>query len=331
MLAAACGPAPAVIAPAGPPAARIATLWWILLAVGGLIWLGVMLLLGVGLWRRARSGQSAGPDEPPPPVLRPGEERGGLPGRPLNWVVGGGVVMPVVVLVGVYALALGTMRAIPNRGADEIVIDVVGHQFWWEIRYPNHAIVTANEIHIPAGEPVTLRLTSADVIHSFWVPELHGKIDLNPGLTNHLLLQADQPGEYRGQCAEFCGVQHARMGLLVIAQTRQDFDAWVARQQQPAAPPTDEVAIAGQQVLLGSACVYCHTVAGTNATGTLGPDLTHLAGRRTLAAVTVPNTRGHLAGWIIDPQALKPGNKMPPTNLSAEELLALLAYLETLD
>jgi cytochrome c oxidase subunit 2 len=238
--------------------------------------------------------------------------------------------MPVVVLVGVYALSLGTMRAIRGQGSDEVVIDVIGHQFWWEVRYPNQEIVTANEIHIPVGEPVALRLTSADVIHSFWVPELHGKLDLTPGLTTHLLLQADQPGEYRGQCAEFCGVQHARMGLLVIAGTRADFDAWVARQQLPAAPPTDEVAIAGQQVLLGSSCVYCHTVAGTNATGTLGPDLTHLASRRTLAAATVPNTRGHLAGWIIDPQAIKPGNKMPPTNLSAEELLALLAYLETL-
>jgi cytochrome c oxidase subunit 2 len=319
-----------VIAPAGPAAARIATLWWILLVVGGLIWLGVVALLGVGLWRRRRAGEDAGAEDPPPPVLRSGDEHGGLPGRPLNWVVGGGVAMPVVVLIGVYALTLGTMRAIPNRGSDEVVIDVIGHQFWWEVRYPNQAIVTANEIHIPAGEPVTLRLTSADVIHSFWVPELHGKLDLNPGLTNHLMLQADQPGEYRGQCAEFCGVQHAGMALLVIADTRADFDAWVAQQQQPALPPTDEIAIQGQQVLLGSSCVYCHTVAGTNATGTLGPDLTHLASRRTLAAATVANTRGHLAGWIIDPQAIKPGNKMPPTNLSATELLALLAYLETL-
>jgi cytochrome c oxidase subunit II len=214
--------------------------------------------------------------------------------------------------------------------AGEVVIEVIGHQWWWEVRYPHEGIVTANEIHIPAGQPVTLRLTSDDVIHSFWVPELHGKLDLNPQQTNTLILQADQPGAYRGQCAEFCGIQHAKMALLVVAQEPAAYAEWVSAQQLVPPPPNTELTEFGQQVFLGSACVYCHTVRGTNATGVLGPDLTHLASRRTLAAATVPNTRGYLAGWIVDPHGLKPGNKMPPTDMSAEELQALLAYLESL-
>jgi cytochrome c oxidase subunit 2 len=173
-------------------------------------------------------------------------------------------------------------------------------------------------------------LTSDDVIHSFWVPELNGKLDLNPEQTNALVIQADAPGEYRGQCAEFCGIQHAKMALLVVAEPPDAYAAWVTQQQQDAPAPLDEQTEFGQQVFLGSACVYCHTVRGTNASGVLGPDLTHLASRRTLAAATTPNTRGHLAGWIVDPQGIKPGNKMPPTDLAADELQALLVYLESL-
>jgi cytochrome c oxidase subunit 2 len=264
------------------------------------------------------------------PAVVPSGQPGAFPGTPIAWVIGGGIIMPAVVLTLTYALTLATMRAQASQPAQGVVIEIIGRQWWWEVRYPAAEVVTANEIHIPAGQPVTLQLTSADVIHSFWVPELNGKLDLNPRQTNTLILQADQPGEYRGQCAEFCGIQHAKMALLVIAHEPAEFEAWLSAQQQDAPAPADEATEFGQQVLLGSACVYCHTIRGTNASGVLGPDLTHLASRRTLAAATIPNTRGHLAGWIIDPQGIKPGNKMPPTDLGADELQALLAYLESL-
>ncbi len=288
-----------------------------------------MLLLAIGLWRRRRRSDGHA-DAAMPPVVA-SNQPGALPGRPLNWVIGGGIIFPAIVIALTYGLTLAAMRAQASAGPGELVIEVIGHQWWWEVRYPNDQIITANEIRIPAGQPVTLRLTSNDVIHSFWVPELNGKLDLNPQQTNTLVIEADQPGEYRGQCAEFCGVQHAKMALLVIAEAPAAFQAWVSAQQQDAPIPADEQAEYGQQVLLGSACVYCHTIRGTNATGVLGPDLTHLASRRMLAAATIPNTRGHLAGWLIDPQSIKPGNKMPPTDLAADELQAILVYLESLE
>ncbi len=315
-----------MLEPQGPAAARIAGLSWYLLITGGLIWLGVVALLAVGLWRRRRPTQ-VGEEMPP---VEPSDQPGGLPGKPVAWVVGGGIIMPVIVLTLTYGLTLATMRAQDRPQPENIVVEVIGHQWWWEVRYPNEQFVTANEIRIPVGQPVTLMLTSDDVIHSFWVPELNGKLDLNPEQTNTLVIQADAPGVYRGQCAEFCGIQHAKMALLVVAEPPDAYAAWVTRQQQDAPAPLDEQTEYGQQVFLGSACVYCHTVRGTNATGVLGPDLTHLASRRTLAAATTPNTRGHLAGWIVDPQGIKPGNKLPPTDLGADELQALLVYLESL-
>ncbi|HLU83462.1 MAG TPA: c-type cytochrome, partial [Trueperaceae bacterium] len=211
-----------------------------------------------------------------------------------------------------------------------LTIEVIGHQWWWEVRYPESGVVTANEVVIPVGETVRLELSSVDVIHSFWVPVLNGKMDLIPGQTTSLPLEASLAGEYFGFCAEFCGVQHARMNLLVVAQERSDFDAWLATQQLAAPPPNDATTLAGQQVFLGSACVYCHTVRGTNASGKLGPDLTHLASRRLLGAGALPNTRGNLAGWIVNSQTTKPGNRMPPMYLGGSELQSLLAYLETL-
>jgi cytochrome c oxidase subunit 2 len=290
-----------------------------------------MVLLAIGLWRRRTArGQHMQGEADSMPAVVPSDQPGALPGAPTAWVVGGGIIMPVIVLTLTYGLTLAAMRAQANQKAEEVVIEVIGRQWWWEVRYPADNVITANEIHIPAGQPVALQLTSADVIHSFWVPELNGKLDLNPNQTNTLILQADQPGEYRGQCAEFCGIQHAKMALLVIAHEPAEYAAWISAQQQDAAAPADEAAEFGQQVLLGSACVYCHTIRGTNASGVLGPDLTHLASRRTLAAATIPNTRGHLAGWIVDPQGIKPGNQMPPTDLGADELQALLAYLESL-
>jgi cytochrome c oxidase subunit 2 len=168
-------------------------------------------------------------------------------------------------------------------------------------------------------------------VHNFWVPELQGKFDLIPGRTQATWLQADEPGVFQGMCAEYCGMQHAKMRFVVVALPPDEYAAWAERQRQPAPAPADELALRGQQLFLGSACVYCHAVAGTNATSRFGPDLTHLASRRTLAAGVLENNRGNLAGWILNPQTLKPGNKMPPTALDGEELQALLAYLESLE
>jgi cytochrome c oxidase subunit 2 len=213
-------------------------------------------------------------------------------------------------------------------------VRVIARQWWWELQYqadpPSQMVITANELHIPVGKPVLLELESRDVIHSFWVPALHGKRDLIPGHPSTTYLRADQPGVYRGQCAEFCGDQHARMGLLVVAEPPEVFQQWLAHARAPAPEPADEVTRRGREVFLRGPCVMCHAVSGTIAAATNGPDLTHVAGRRTLAGATVANVPGNLAGWILDAQAIKPGNHMPPLPLPAPDLQALLAYLETL-
>ena len=189
---------------------------------------------------------------------------------------------------------------------------------------------TANELHIPVGRPVVVKLQSPDVIHSLWVPNLAGKKDLIPGRTTALRLRADQPGIYRGQCAEFCGFQHAKMALLVIAEHPEEYERWAQSQRESARMPESDLAKRGQRVFLTAPCVMCHAIQGTPANGKTGPDLTHVASRRTLAAATVPNTRGYLAGWIVDPQHIKPGTNMPAITLAPDDLQALLAYLESL-
>lgn len=305
-----------ILRPAGEGAQRISDVWWFMFAVGGIIYVIVMIALVGALLRRRNSEAD---------VHAP-ETRGSR-----MFVLISGAAIPAVILVVLFILTLQTMSGLaqPARN-DSLTIEVIGRQWWWEVRYPGYGFTTANEIHIPAGQPVQLRLTSADVIHSFWVPELHGKIDLLPGQTNSITLEADSAGAYRGQCAEFCGIQHTKMALYVIAENAGDFALWAEGQQQPAPRPADPVAQDGLQIFLGSSCVYCHTIRGTNANSNFGPDLTHIASRRTLGAGAAPNTRGHLAGWIIDSQSIKPGNKMPPMYLSSVELQALLAYMDTL-
>jgi cytochrome c oxidase subunit II len=204
----------------------------------------------------------------------------------------------------------------------------VGRQWFWEVRYPGHGVTTANEIHIPARTRVNLVARTADVIHSFWVPKLNRKIDMIPGQTNRILLYADKPGAYRGQCAEFCGMQHANMALEVYADPPARFNAWLAHEARPAPPPTGAAASSGQKVFLGYPCSSCHTLRGSGAKGQIGPDLTHLASRRTLAALTIPNDPHDLARWIQKPQTVKPGNKMPGLKLSSRELRELIAFLE---
>jgi cytochrome c oxidase subunit 2 len=191
-------------------------------------------------------------------------------------------------------------------------------------------VVTANEIHIPVGRPVLINTHSQDVIHSFWMPELHGKRDLIPGHPSAIWLQADRPGVFQGQCAEFCGLQHAHMRLIVVAEPEETFQAWLEAQRQSAQPPRDPLAERGMHVFVSGPCALCHAIRGTDAAGHVAPDLTHIASRATLAAGTLPNTPGHLAGWIIDSQSVKPGNAMPSMSLSPEDLQALLAYLGNL-
>ncbi len=253
--------------------------------------------------------------------------------RSLRGVLIGGGAVPIVVLMIVMGIAISIEQQSndPPRGADPLTIEVIGHQWWWEVHYTDQNFDTANEIHIPVGQPVTLRLTTADVIHSFWVPQLHGKMDMIPGQTNTITLEADQPGVYRGQCAEFCGVQHANMAFLVIADKPDAFQAWLKDQMQSSMQPkVGSIEQMGQQAFLGSACLYCHTIRGTNASGRLGPDLTHIASRETIGSGILPNTRGNLAGWIINSQTIKPDNHMPPMDLTAAQLQALLDYMATL-
>src|SRR5690606_11816783 len=205
-------------------------------------------------------------------------------------------------------------------------------QFWWAVHYPESGVVTANEIVIPTGRAVRIELTSEDVIHSFWVPVLGGKADLIPGRTNQTYIEADEPGRYRGQCAEFCGVQHANMRVFVEALTPDAFESWLADQAAPAETPADDEAfVLGQQVFLSVGCASCHTVRGQGATGEIGPDLTHVRSRQTLAGGTIENTPGNMAAWILRPQSMKPGAPMPDTQLGADELDALLSFLTELD
>jgi cytochrome c oxidase subunit 2 len=250
-------------------------------------------------------------------------------------VVGIAAAATVATLLIVMLLSFGTGRqltAAPPAGA--LQVRVTGHQWWWEVEYrdslPQDWAFTANEIHVPVGRPVVFELRASDVIHSFWVPNLGVKRDMIPGDETSVWFQADTAGVYRGQCAEFCGHQHAKMAFLIVAEPPERFAAWLERQRDTARTPADSVAARGQEVFLGSTCVMCHTVSGTPAGSRVGPNLTHLAGRRTIAAGSLPNTRGNLAGWIVDPQRIKPGVRMPPNELAPDDLQALLAYLESL-
>ena len=257
------------------------------------------------------------------------------PGEKPAWfvVVGMGVVFPLMVVVALFIVgnwAIMNVTQAPAASSTAMTVDAIGHQWYWEFRYPGTRAVTAGEMHIPVDTRINLVATTADVIHSFWVPELNRKIDTIPGQQDRILLYANRPGIYRGQCAEFCGLQHAHMGMLVFAQPKAQFQTWLRRQAAPAAAPTSALARRGKQVFLGGACASCHAIRGTPARGYVGPDLTHLASRTTLAGATIPNSRTYLAGWIADSQHFKPGNEMPNFELKGPRLRALVAYLEGL-
>jgi cytochrome c oxidase subunit 2 len=307
---------PGMLHPAGPAASPLASLGWVLLTISVVVVLVVSVLVLIGALRARREGTA---------VSRSGQG--------LAWIMVGGLAVPAVILTIVFVLTVRTLggAAVPARSA--ATIEVVGHRWWWEVRYidslPATITTTANELHVPVGQPVRLELSTADVIHSFWVPELAGKTDLIPGQHNVAWVQADRPGVYWGTCGEYCGLEHARMQLTVVAESPAAFRRWLDQQRRPAELATAS-AMAGQAIVTGGACALCHTIRGTRAGGALGPDLTHVASRRTLAAGATANTRGGLAAWIANPRGLKPGTAMPAVGLSGPELQAVVAYLETL-
>jgi len=240
----------------------------------------------------------------------------------IGWTVAPAVVLLIIAIptIGVVFRTQGT----PPRGALEVVVR--GRQWWWEFYYPAYQLTTANELHLPAGRPAVLTLEGPDVIHSFWVPKLGGKRDVVPGRLNRLSFTPDTPGEYLGQCAEFCGTAHANMGLRVIVDPADVFERWIAVERAPAMQPASGPAADGAMVFAASACVGCHTVRGVSG-GVLGPDLTHFGRRKTLAAGVLPNTAENLTAWILDPQRLKPGAKMPALGFTVAQARSVAAYL----
>jgi cytochrome c oxidase subunit 2 len=287
------------------------TLFWISVAVTVVVVAGVFVVVA----RRKRSGDVQRRD-------------------PTKFVLIAGAVIPFVVLATVYGISLrdtlALSRPFGDPGQRPLTIEVIGHQWWWEVRYPPGTdVVAANEIHVPTGANVQLNLSTADVLHSFWVPQLIPKTDLIAGRTNTTWLLADHDGTYRGQCAEYCGMQHAHMAFVVIAQPRAEFDAWLAAARAAAAPSTDSQR-RGLQVFMQTGCASCHTIRGTDAQGTVGPDLTTIGNRWSIGAGSTPNTDDRLRAWIADPQQLKPGNAMPPQSVSPAEMTDLIAYLRTL-
>ena len=308
---------PSMLAPQGPIAGSITNLTWFMIILGSVIFIGVMLYLAYAIWGSRENDL---------------EEELKRPNRGTGFILTWGVGANALVLLLLFGLNIGTMRANNRMSTEEgLVIDVIGRQWWWEIQYTQQGFETANEIRIPVGQAVTLRLTTRDVIHSLWIPELSGKLDLLPKKENQLTLFAGETGEYLGECAEFCGTQHANMNLLVIAQTEEEFAAWLEHQQTIPAPPESELAMEGMQLFQTLRCAECHNVEGTTASGDLGPDLTHLMSRRSIGAGMIEFSLGQEALWILDSQGIKPGNMMPSFDLSDRELAALLAYLETLE
>jgi cytochrome c oxidase subunit II len=244
-----------------------------------------------------------------------------------------GIGIPIVVNIALFVIANFVVikdTEAPAATSTPITIEVAGRQWFWEVRYPGAGVVTANEIHIPARTRVNVVAVTGDVIHSFWVPQLNRKIDMVPGRRNRILLYADKPGRYRGQCAEFCGLQHAHMAMYVDAQEPADFQRWLREQAAPASSPTTPAQRAGEHAFSDNGCVSCHTIRGTDANGRVGPDLTHVGSRTTIAALTLSNDARALAEWLRDPQHVKPGNRMPDLDLSPRDVDALVAYLESL-
>ena len=307
--------------PHGPPAAALAQMFWLFVAVLGTVWVLTALAVLLALRRRRPAGED-------PLATDPGRE------RRITVTVSVAVGLTLVTVLTLAGLSYGAQKALFSHKDGTLSLTVTGHQWWWEITYedpqPNMTFTTANEIHIPVGEPVLVKLESSDVIHSFWVPNLTGKMDAITGRQNQLQIQADRPGVYRGQCAEFCGFQHAHMGLMVIAEPKEDYLRWRDRQVSSAPAPSDPERQRGMEIFLSKPCVMCHQIRGTDAGGKVAPDLTHVGSRRYIGAGTIETTRGNIAAWIVDPHGIKPGVNMPTIQLEPDEVQPVASYLEGL-
>jgi len=326
-----------VLTPQGYFSDRIHDMWQLMFPISIVVFVVVLLTLFYALFRQRRPGEGEN--------LRAGR----------TMVLFGGAILPgivmiilmvevVAILVDVSLIGGQLERQGENRGligqpnvaepeaeVADLVVDVIGRHWWWEVIYPNQGIVTANEIHMPEDALVLVRLTSDGVMHSFWVPALNGKTDMLPGSISNTWLHGYYTDAYRGQCAEYCGIGHAKMRLLTITQTEEDLEVYLSREAEPAPEPTTEETIRGQAVFVEQGCAACHAIRGLSDAGEIGPDLTHLLSRREIAAGTLVNTRGNRAGWIVDSQSIKPGNMMPPFPMPPSDLQALLAYLDTLE
>jgi cytochrome c oxidase subunit II len=311
--AAGCREMQSVLAPAGPEAERISLLFWVMtwgsVAITlGLIALTLIAMFGPARWRHAIASEAL--------------------------VIGAGIIFPIVVLAALLGYGFVAMGARASAPAEKTLrIAIVGEQWWWRVIYQmpdGRRIESANELRIPVGQPVTLELTSADVIHSVWIPTLAGKLDMIPGRTTRMRVLASKAGVSRGQCAEYCGGAHALMSFYVVASNDKEFEAWLAH-EAAGAQPAGGVDLPGEQLFHASGCGACHAVRGSAATGRIGPDLTHVGGRMSLAAAALPNDAGSFARWIRDNQHIKPDNRMPPYGIfSEQELAAISAYLANL-
>lgn len=318
-----CTGVPAMLKPAGVTASRISDLTVTIMIIAATVFVVVEALLIITAIRfRSR-----------PSAAIPKQIAGNVP-LEIAWTS-----FPAVVLAVVFALTLGTLFSISNTPAQStnnsqptkvLNVVIIGHQWWWEFQYPGLGITTANEMHIPVDATVNMQLESADVIHSFWIPEMGNKVDAIPGLQNHLWYRATTPGRFEGQCSEFCGVEHALMRMTVVAETPDEFLAWMAEQKKPAPSNLTGKAALGQQAFLDSPCAACHTIDGTKAQGKVGPNLTHFGSRARFAGDSFDNTHENVTNWIMNPQALKPGNHMPNLGMTPTVSSQIATFLESL-
>jgi cytochrome c oxidase subunit 2 len=318
VLSAGCAGNQSMFNPQGPAAHRIADLGSLMIALCLVVYI---VVLAASAWALLRQRQVS--DDAEQTTAR------------LGAIVAAAVAVTAAILVTLTAVSAAAGRGLTSPAShDAITVDVIGHQWWWDFQYrsdrPQEFVSTPNELHIPVGVPVVLRAQSRDVIHSFWVPNLQGKRDLIPGQITTTWIQADRAGTYRGQCAEFCGHQHAKMALVVVAEPMDQFQQWLRRQRQSASEPPAADERRGHDVFLRSTCVTCHTIRGTDAGAHVGPELTHVGSRQTIAAGTLPNSLEHVRTWVADPPSIKPGTRMPPHGLSPDDLDAVVAYLRSL-
>jgi cytochrome c oxidase subunit 2 len=297
----------------GDEARHIAGAWWVMFGLAILVYVAVAGFIIVAVVRGRRRRRPEGSPRTDGAFI---------------WI--GGIVVPVVILAIVGVVTVRTTAALRKPSTHALRVDVSGEDWWWGVHYPASGITTANDLHLPVGRPIELRLTSDNVIHSFWVPQIGGKVDVIPGQPNYFRFTIEHEGLFRGQCAEFCGVQHANMAIYVHADSPGLFDRWLAAHEQPPSEPTDELAAQGAVVFQRAACAGCHTVRGTQAVGTKGPDLTDVASRHSLGAGTLENNSNELKKWITDPQRYKPGALMPAVSLSDDDRTKIVAYLMSL-